>query len=72
MDPITRLPKYVPSCKPKSKVPKDIDEIKNPLQTPLLPNEITFDGPRLAQVPMLELEDWDLADHEKFSHLSIE
>jgi len=36
-DPITRLPKYVPLHKGKTKVPKDI-----PLQTPLLPNEIVF------------------------------
>ncbi len=45
---ITRLPKYVPPRKPKSKVPKDIDENKTPLQTPLLPDKKNFDGPRLA------------------------
>jgi len=59
-DPITQLLEYVPPCKPKSKVPKDIDESKTPLQTPLLWDEITFDGPRLAQVPILKLEDWYL------------
>lgn len=30
-DPITRLPKYVPPCEGKTKVPKDIDERKVPL-----------------------------------------
>ena len=37
VDPITRLPEYVPPRKGKSKVPKDIDESKSYLQTPLLP-----------------------------------
>jgi len=66
------LPKYVPLRKPKSKVPKDNDEIKTPLQTPLLLDEITFESPRLAWVLILKLEYWDLADHEKFSHLATE
>ena len=69
---MTRLPGYVPLCKPKTKVPKDIDESKTPLQTPLLPNEIVFDRLRLALVLLLKLEDWDLADHEKFPHLVTE
>ena len=46
-DPLTRSPKYVPLHKVKSKVPKDIDESKTHVQTPLLPNEITFDGSHL-------------------------
>lgn len=71
-DPITRLPEYVPPRKPKSKVPKDIDESETPLQTPLLPDEITFDGSHLAWVPILKHEDWDMTDHEKFLHLVIE
>jgi len=68
-DPITRLPEYIPLCKGKTKVPKDIDERKVPLQIPLLPDEIVFEGPCLGQVPLLKLEDLDLADHEKFPHL---
>lgn len=44
VDPITWFLEYVPLCKPKSKVPKDIDESKTPLQTPFLLDEITFDG----------------------------
>lgn len=50
-------------------MPKDIDESKTPLQTPLLSDDIVFDRPRLAQVPLLKLEDWDLVDHKKFPHL---
>jgi len=56
-DPITRLSEHVPPQKPKTKVPKDIHEIKTPLQTPLLLDEISFDGPHLARVPLLKLED---------------
>lgn len=54
---ITQLPEYVPLCKGRTKVSKDIDESKTPLQTPLLPNEIMFEGPRLAWVPLLKLKD---------------
>jgi len=63
------LPEYVPLRKPKSKVPKDIDESKTPIQTPLPPDEITFDAPRLARVLIFKLEDWDMVDHEKFPAL---
>lgn len=71
-DPITRLPEYVPSCKGKVKVPKDIDERKTPFQTPLVPHKIIFEGPRLARVSLLKLNDSDLTNHEKFSHLETE
>lgn len=53
-------------------MPKDIDESKVPLQAPLLPNEIVFEGLRLVWVPLLKLKDWELADHEKFPHLVIQ
>ena len=72
VDPITQLSEYVPPRKHKSKVPKDIDESKTPLQTPLLPNEIYFDGLRLAWVPIFKIEDWNLVDHEKFLHMVTE
>lgn len=36
VNPLTRLPAYVPPQKGKAKVPKDIDESKTSLQTPLL------------------------------------
>lgn len=48
VDPITRFLEYVPSWKPKSKVPNYIDESKTSLETPLLLDEIAFDGSRLA------------------------
>ena len=42
MDPLTRLPTYVPLWKGKERVPKDLDESKNFLQTPLFPDDIIF------------------------------
>ena len=69
VDPLTRLPAYVPPQKGKAKVPQDIDERKSSLQTPLLPNDIVFEGAHLGWVPVLKFKDWDLADHEKFPHL---
>jgi len=47
-DPLTRLPAYVPPLKCKAKVPKDIDERKSSLQTPLLPDDIIFEGAHLG------------------------
>jgi len=72
VDCITRFREYILLCKGKTKVPKDIDERKVPLQTHLLSDEIVFKGPCLRQVPLLKLEDWDLANHEKFPHLATE
>ena len=69
-DPITLFPEYVPLCKGETKVPKDIDKSKVPLQTPLLLDEIVFEGPCLWRVPLLKLEDWDLTDTKKFPHLA--
>ena len=71
-DPITKFPKYIPSHKGKTKVPKDIDKSKVSLHTPLLSDEIVFEGPRLGQVPLLKLQDWDIDDHEKFLHFVTE
>lgn len=62
-NPITRLLEYIPLHKGKTKAPKDIDESKVPLQTPLLPDEIIFEELHLGRVPLLKLEDWDLVDH---------
>lgn len=71
-NPITRLPKYVPPHKGKTKVPKYINKSKVPLQTPLLLDEIVLEGACLGWVPLLKLEDWDLANDDKFPHLAIE
>lgn len=71
-DPITKFPEYVPPCKGNAKVPKDIDESKITLHTPLLLNKIVFEGPCLGHVPLLKLEDWDLANTEWFPHLATD
>jgi len=42
VDPITQFLEYVPPRKPNTKVPKDIDERKIPLQTPLFLDKIVF------------------------------
>lgn len=68
-DPINQLLEYVPLRKPKTKIPKDIDESKTPLQTPLLLDDILFYGLNLTLVPLLKVEDQDLENHEKFPHL---
>lgn len=44
VDPITKIPEYVPTCKGKAKVPKDINERNISLQTPLLPDDIVLRG----------------------------
>lgn len=69
VDPISKLPAYVPSCQDKLKVPKDINENKVTLFTPLLPDKITFKGQKLVHVPHFKLEDWDLEDTECFPQL---
>jgi len=67
--PPTKLPAYIRPQKGKAKVPKDLDESKSSLQTPLLSEDIIFEGMHLGRVPRFKFEDWDLADHEKFPHL---
>lgn len=42
------------------------------IHMPLLLENITFEGPHLVRVPLLEMEDWDLDDHERFPHLAME
>jgi len=59
---MTMFPTYVPLQKGKARVPKDLDESKRSLQTPLLPNDIIFEGVHLGWVPVLKFEDWDLID----------
>lgn len=54
-DPITKLPEYIPLCKGKTKVPKDINASKVTLHIPLLPDEIVFEGLRLGRVLLLKL-----------------
>lgn len=68
--PLTKFPEYIPSQKGKAKVPKDLDSNKFLLHTPLFPEHITFEGMRLVQVPLLKMEDWDMANHEQLPHLT--
>lgn len=46
--PPTKFPTYIRPHKGKVKVPKDLDERKSPLQTPLLPEDIIFEGMHLG------------------------
>jgi len=48
VEPIIKFPDYIPPCKGKTKVLKEIDKSKVPLQPALLPDEIVFEGPRLG------------------------
>lgn len=50
-------------------MPKDLDETKISLRTPLLLDNIMFEGTHLGCVSSLKFEDWDLTNHEKFPHL---
>lgn len=68
----TKLPTYVPLWKGKVKAAKDLEAMKSVLQTPLLPEDITFEGPPLGWVPTMKFNDWDLADSEKFPHMTME
>lgn len=54
------------------KVPKDPDAGKFLLNTPLLLENITFEGLCSARILHLKLEHWDLVDYERFPHLAIE
>lgn len=72
VEPISKLPNYIPPCKGKVKVPEEPGVGKFLLNMPLLLEGINFEGPCLARIPHLKLEDWDLADHERFPHLAIE
>lgn len=57
MEPISKLPDYIPPCKGKVKIIKDRDADKFLIHMPLLPKSITFEGLCLVQVPHLKVED---------------
>lgn len=69
VEPITRLPKYIPSWKGKANIPRDSDSRKFMVSTSLLPEKIPFEGTLLGCIPTLKMEDRDLVDHKKFPHL---
>lgn len=57
VEPISKLPDYIPLHKGNVKVPNDPYAGEFLLNTPLLSEGITFEGPHLAQIPHLKLED---------------
>lgn len=52
--------------KPTIEVTKDLDKVKLHINTPLLPDNVSFEGEMLAKIPMLNLKDWDLANYAEF------
>jgi len=63
---------YISLWKETSKIPKYLEATKSTLQTPLLPDEIRFDGMPLGQVLNIKFEEWGLANSEKFPQLTAE
>lgn len=72
VEPLTRLPIYIPQWKGKVKVMKDWDTEKFTVSMPLLPEQVPFEGTRLARILLLKMKGYDLAYHTKFPHLVIE
>jgi len=70
LEPITKLPKYIPSQKGKKKVTKDPYSDKFIISMPLLSEQVLFGGLCLSWIPLLKMEDMDLADLERFLHLA--
>ena len=57
--PPTKLLAYIPPQKGRTKVTKDPDSRKFVLSTPLLLEQVEFEGPRLARISVLKMEDSD-------------
>lgn len=55
VDPISKLPDYIPLHKGKVNITKDPDAEKFLINTPL--ESVIFEYPYLAQIPHLKLED---------------
>jgi len=56
VEPMMRLPKYIPLQKAKDKVIKDLDTGKFIVSMPLVPMQVPFEGSRFARIPLLKLE----------------
>lgn len=69
-EPITWLSKYIPSRKGKTKVTKDPNSRKFTVSTPLLLEQVEFEGTILARIIVLKMEERDLVDHEGFPDLA--
>lgn len=48
--PMTLIPKYIPLCKPTTKVPKDPDNTKFMVTMPLLSKKVVFESAYLAHI----------------------
>lgn len=66
VQPITWLLRYIPPRKSMTKVPKDLDNTKFMVSTPLLPKSVMVEGPLLAQIPNIKMEYKEFGDHNKF------
>lgn len=64
-----RLLKYIRPWKGKANIAKDPDTVKFIVAMPLLPEQVPFEDPQVAWVPLLKMEDRDLANDTKFPHL---
>lgn len=51
-------------------MPKDPNNAKFIVSTPLLPESVLFEGNFLACIYNLKMEDWDLGDQDKFPQLA--
>jgi len=72
METISKLLDYIPPCKGKTKVTKDLDSDNFVISMPLLPEQVLFEGLCVVWIPMLKMEDWDLEEYEWFHHLTTE
>lgn len=69
---VIKLPPYIFPWKGIAKILKDLEAMKSALETPLLLDEIRFDGLPLGRVPNIKFEYYDLVDNENFPQLAVE
>ena len=60
------LPPYMPPRKPNSKMVKEPKDGKFDMFTPLLLEEVQFEGEVLGRIPQLNMEDWDFNNQRKY------
>lgn len=59
----------MPLSKGKAKVMNDLDSRKTTISTPLLLEQVEFEGKVLLHILVLNMQEGDLANHEILSHL---
>lgn len=72
LEPMTRLPKYISPQKGKAKVTEDPNTKNFTISMPLLPEQDPFKGLQLTRIPLIKMEDLDLAYDSNFPHLATE